>query len=128
MSIRNLLLASALSGALAVMMGAFGAHFLKGILSETALATWHTAVFYQLSHSLLLMAVCVRLLADPQRRLLLAAHVLILGVVLFSGSLYGLALGGPSFLGPITPLGGFLLILGWLFIAAYAVRLPALDR
>lgn len=128
MSTKHLLILAACTGALAVMLGAFGAHGLKAFLAPESLATWQTAVFYHLIHSILLICICMRLLVDGARRLFLAAYCLWLGVFLFSGSLYLLALGGPVFLGPVTPIGGVLLIVGWLSIAAYGLRLPALDR
>lgn len=125
---RTLLLIAALTGAFAVIFDAFGAHALKSILSAQALTTWQTGVFYHLVHSILLLAVCLRLIADDNRRLKLAAYSLWFGILLFSGSLYGLALGGSAALGPVTPLGGLLLIAGWLCLAGYALRLPAPDR
>mgnify|MGYP000907413151 CR=1 FL=1 len=128
MPIKNLLFLAACTGALAVVLGAFGAHGLKSILTPESLATWQTAVFYHLIHSILVVGICLRLLVDGTRRLFLAAYSLCIGIFLFSGSLYILALGGPAFLGPLTPIGGVFLILGWLSIAAYALRLPAPDR
>lgn len=128
MATKHLLILSALMGALAVVLGAFGAHGLKSLLNEAQLATWQTGVHYHQLHALLAVALCLRLLVDPARRLRLALYALLLGVALFSGSLYGLALGGPTWLGPITPLGGGLLIIGWLCVVAYALRLPAPER
>ncbi|BFM13722.1 DUF423 domain-containing protein [Simiduia litorea] len=128
MPIKNLLILAACTGALAIALGAFGAHGLKSILSPDALATWQTAVFYHLVHSVLLIGICLRLLVDDARRLFIAAYSLCGGILLFSGSLYILALGGPRLFGPVTPIGGVLLIVGWLSIAAYALRLPAPDR
>lgn len=128
MPIKNLLFLAACTGALAIALGAFGAHGLKSILAPEALATWQTAVFYHLVHSVLLIGICLRLLLDDARRLFLAAYSVSGGILLFSGSLYILALGGPALFGPVTPIGGVLLIVGWLSIAAYALRLPAPDR
>lgn len=125
---RKLLFIATLFGAFAVILGAFGAHTLKPLLTEQSLATWQTGVFYHLTHSVLLSAVCIRLLVDNHRRLRLAAFSFAFGIFLFSGSLYGLALGGPDVLGPVTPIGGLLLITGWLCLAGYAMRLPAPDR
>jgi len=128
MPIKNLLFLAACTGALAIALGAFGAHGLKSLLAPEALATWQTAVFYHLVHSIFLIGICLRILVDDARRLFLAAYCIWGGIFLFSGSLYVLALGGPVLFGPVTPIGGVLLIFGWLSIAAYALRLPAPDR
>ena len=108
---------------LAVALGAFGAHGLEGYLSggavleaariPEALAWWSTGVRYQLAHGLALLALGAAGAAGARLTVVFA-----IGVVLFSGSLYGLALGGPgTVLGPLTPVGGVLLILGWLALA-----------
>ena len=128
MTNKQLLMITALYGALSVVLGAFGAHALKPLFNATQLNTWQTAVHYHQLHSVLLVILCCRFLVDPARRLRLAIYAFILGVTLFSGSLYGLALGGPVFLGPVTPLGGVFLILGWVMLMAYAQRLPASER
>lgn len=112
-------------GALGVVLGAFGAHALPGTLDEAALRLWHTAVEYQFWHALALFAVSVAPLpASPWRRA--SAYAFILGIVLFCGSLYALALGAPHFVGAITPLGGVALIAGWL-AAALACRRRGSD-
>lgn len=84
------------------------------------LATWETAVLYHLVHALAVLAVALAHYATPNasRALRLAAALWAAGIVLFSGSLYGLSLGGPRVLGPITPLGGLALIAGWLSLLA----------
>lgn len=118
------LLFACFSGACAVSFGAFGAHALKGRLSESALQTWGTAVEYQFYHLLALIFVAVLLFQGLGGRFLTASGILfILGSFLFCGSLYGLALGGPRWLGPITPLGGLCFILAWLSLAVAAYRL-----
>ena len=104
-------------GALGVMLGAFGAHGLESVLSASALSTWETAVLYQLLHALLLVQVGTMDRNHHSRALQFAGFSLLSGIVLFSGSLYVLALGGPRWLGPITPIGGVAFILGWLAIA-----------
>ena len=128
MDTKQLLIITALCGALSVLLGAFGAHTLKPLLSASQLSTWQTAVHYHQLHSVLAVGLCLRLLVAPNRRLTLAVYATLLGILLFSGSLYGLALDGPKLLGPITPLGGLFLILGWLLLMAYAIRLPAPER
>lgn len=114
--VKIVLLFAAANGALAVILGAFGAHGLKGVISDTMLAVWQTGVQYHFYHVLALLAVGLLMKSGGlSRSLLIAAGGLFaLGIVLFCGSLYGLALGGPRWLGPITPLGGTLFILAWL--------------
>jgi uncharacterized membrane protein YgdD (TMEM256/DUF423 family) len=118
--------AGALLGGLGVLAGAFGAHALQVRLGPDALETWDTAVFYQLVHALLLVATGLWLKpasADsqgPQASLSAAGLALIAGILLFSGSLYALALGGPSALGPVTPLGGVAFVVGWVCLIVAA--------
>lgn len=101
-------------GALAVALGAFGAHGLKQMLDAEALGWWDTGVRY-LFYTLPALALC-GLLARPDRQPRLAALALLLGVAIFSGTLCVMALTGIRWLGAITPLGGVLLILGWLLL------------
>lgn len=120
-----LLLIAALLGASGVMLGAFGAHALRARLGS-GLSTWDTAVTYHLIHAVALLAVAVLLRSATDAGLLRAAGwSMAFGVLLFSGSLYLLALDGPRWLGPITPLGGLGFIVGWILLAVYAVRMPA---
>ena len=115
-SARSTVIAASLLGFTGVALGAFGAHALKETLhAHGTTATWQTAVLYQLIHA-------VALLAYPGWSW--AGRCWIAGVVMFSGSLYWLALGGPKFLGPVTPLGGIALLLGWVLLAWHAFRLP----
>ena len=101
---------SAVAGAMAVALGAFGAHGLKDLLVEQGrMETWQTAVFYHLTHVIVMLVLTV---LQPWRQLAWVAMAG--GVVVFSGSLYVLCLTGMTWLGAITPLGGLLLILGWL--------------
>lgn len=108
-------------GAFAVVLGAFGAHALRGHLDEASSQVWHTAVDYQFWHALALLAISQTTGAAP--RLLRASAVAILiGVVLFCGSLYALALGAPRLIGVITPCGGIALIAGWSLLAFAFLR------
>lgn len=117
------LIAASVLGATAVVLGAFGAHALRGTLDERALATWHTAVEYQFWHALALLATAVLMrTATRQRWLRVAAVAFVAGCMLFSGSLYALALGAPHAFGAVTPLGGAAFIAGWLALALHAVR------
>ena len=101
---------------LGVVAGAFGAHSLASQLDARSLQTFETAVRYHLIHGLGLLAVGA--IAGGSLGWF-AGALMTAGIVLFSGSLYGLALGGPSWLGPVTPLGGLCLIAAWgcLFVA-----------
>lgn len=125
MSAKVCLLLASLVCAGAVIAGAFGAHGLKPNLSAAAFSTFQTAVTYQMSHGLGLLAVALLMLTRPAPSLVWVAATMFIGIVLFSGSLYGLALGAPQWLGPVTPLGGLFFIASWLQLASYAWRLPA---
>lgn len=105
-----------LFGAVAVAAGAFGAHALRARLEPRELEAFETAARYQMYHALALFAVAWAI--GCNRRWGTAAGSLLAGgTVLFSGSLYALALGGPRWLGGVTPFGGTALILGWLCLA-----------
>ena len=119
---------SGFSGALAVALGAMGAHFLRskaaaGLITESNLQAFETAVKYQIYHSIALLVIA--LLADKLNSKLLpkAGYCFMAGIVLFSGSLYLLStstllgLTHVSWLGPITPIGGLFFISGWLLLA-----------
>jgi uncharacterized membrane protein YgdD (TMEM256/DUF423 family) len=99
------------AGASAVLLGAFGAHALRGMLDAQSRELWHTAVNYHVWHALAL-ALAAGLGHGRSRRFALAAFAI--GMVLFSGSLYALALGAPRWAGIITPFGGLAFIAGWL--------------
>lgn len=127
------LIAGLLGGA-GVLLGAFGAHGLKARLGSAGLDTWHTAVTYHLIHALALLAIGIwlRTLSAPvpaalpaamPAALLVAGWSFVAGVLLFSGSLYLLALGGPRLLGPVTPLGGVMFLVGWLAVVWAALAI-----
>jgi uncharacterized membrane protein YgdD (TMEM256/DUF423 family) len=103
--------------ALATLCGAFGAHALKGQLAPDRLQLWETAVRYQLLQSLGLLGVGLATRTTDGSLFHLVTLLLVAGVVLFSGSLYGLALGGPRLLGVLTPVGGLAWIVAWLLFA-----------
>ena len=115
-----LLAVASVLGASGVGLGAFGAHALKSrLVASNTLSTWETAVQYHLLHAVALLALvaCARSFAPSlQGALHLSGWLFLVGVILFSGSLYGLALGGPRWLGPVTPLGGLAFIAGWLYL------------
>lgn len=111
----------ALLGALAVVTGALGAHGLKDELTPAALDLWHTAVLYHVLHALALVAYG---LFDREGRANLAGACFLAGICVFSGTVYALALGAPKWFGAITPIGGVLLIVGWLAFA-WSARRPS---
>lgn len=117
------LIAGALFGGLAVILGAFGAHGLQKITAdEKLLQGFQTAVQYQLYHALALLAVAIIYDRFPDKLVKWSGILFILGIILFSGSLYlltGLKIndsGLTKIAGPITPAGGLILIAGWLFL------------
>jgi uncharacterized membrane protein YgdD (TMEM256/DUF423 family) len=115
---KALMFTGALLSAFAIMLGAFGAHGLKGHLSEEMLAVYHTAVEYHMYHALGILLVGFLLKQSPTATLITwAGWMMILGILLFCGSLYILSLTGIRWLGAVTPFGGVALIVAWLFLA-----------
>jgi uncharacterized membrane protein YgdD (TMEM256/DUF423 family) len=108
--------------ALATILGAFGAHALKIQLSQDRLQVYETAVRYHFFHALGLLAIGVLLRSIDSELLRWSAVLVIVGIVLFSGSLYLLTFGAPRILGVVTPLGGLALIAGWILFALAAWR------
>lgn len=106
----------ALFGACAVILGAFGAHALHGRIDDAALQIWRTGVDYQMWHAIGLLAVAVHT-SESNRARKFVAVAWTFGIVLFSGSLYALALGASHWIGAVTPFGGLALISGWLALA-----------
>lgn len=121
LSSRTALLAAGLLGGTGVTLGALGAHALKASLLERGMTgVWETAAQYHLLHAVALVgwAVWRRHLTDAEAGARdWVTRLWVAGVVLFSGSLYWLATGGPRWLGPVTPLGGLALIAGWGLVA-----------
>ncbi len=113
------LIVAALLGTLGVVLGAFGAHGLRARLEPQQLASWQTAVQYHLLHTLALAGLALHA-AQSGRAIGLQAWLFTAGIVLFSGSIYLLVLGGPRWLGPVTPLGGLCMIGGWLSLLLLA--------
>jgi uncharacterized membrane protein YgdD (TMEM256/DUF423 family) len=99
--------------ALATVLGAFGAHALKAHLSPDKLAVYETAVRYHFIHALGLLVIGVLLRSADGELLRWSATLVLVGIILFSGSLYLLTFGAPRLLGVVTPLGGLALIAGW---------------
>jgi len=119
---RSAALMGAILGGLAVAAGALGAHALRTRLSSDSLAVFETAVRYQMAHALALLFVASLLRQDPTRAARWAATLFAGGVVLFSGSLYVLAFGPVPGIGILTPLGGLLLLAGWIALAVALLR------
>jgi uncharacterized membrane protein YgdD (TMEM256/DUF423 family) len=107
--------------ALGVVLGAFGAHQLKARLDPYSMALWEKAVFYHLIHALglLMVALLPRTGTLGQPAAARVCLLLAVGIVIFSGSLYALALSGQRYLGAITPIGGVSMIAGWLLLTWY---------
>ncbi len=104
---------------LGVACGAFGAHALQARLSSTDLGIWHTAVLYQLVHGLGLVLIAALPISHFSELLLRwSGRLMVLGILLFSGSLYALVLTQTRTLGAITPIGGTALLLAWLLLFA----------
>jgi uncharacterized membrane protein YgdD (TMEM256/DUF423 family) len=111
------------NAALAIALGAFGAHALKARLEPRLLEVFHTAVLYHLFHSLGLAVVGLTALKIVDSRALAGSGWLMLtGIVLFCGSLYLLSVTGARWLGTVTPLGGLAFILAWILFVAAALR------
>lgn len=119
-SLRFPLLTGALLAALGVAFGAFGAHALRSVLDPTARGWWQTAVQYQMWHALGLIGIGAARL--PGNRL--PAALLVVGTFIFCATLYLMALGAPRWLGAVTPVGGSLMIAGWLVLAWRVARSP----
>ena len=112
---------AAINMAIAVALGAFGAHGLEGRVSMQQLEWWHTATLYLFVHALglLLVGLLIRLKYITQT----TAWLLQIGIIIFACSLYAMTLGAPRWFGAITPIGGVLMIVGWLWLAVSAFRL-----
>ena len=115
-----ILMAGSVSGALSVMIGAFGAHALKALLEANQRSeTFETAVKYQFYHSLALVLTGILAQKTESPHLNMAAYSFVAGILIFSGSLYILSLTGIRWLGAITPIGGVAFIAGWIFLTMH---------
>ena len=123
-----ILVIAALLGATAVAAGAFGAHALQGVLSSQARGWYDTAATYHMTHALALLGCALASMNSghaAQTWFNYSAMCMLAGIVLFSGSLYTMAFTGVTKLGAITPIGGMLLIAGWLCLAIGASRISS---
>ncbi|MCT6923493.1 DUF423 domain-containing protein [Metasolibacillus sp.] len=119
------IISGAIHGFLAVALGAFGAHALKGILDDYSTGIWDTAVQYQMFHASALILVGILMstkIFGEVRQLKIAAICLNLGIVFFSGSLFILAVTGIGILGAITPIGGVLFLTSWVLIIVTTLK------
>ena len=112
----NFIAIGALSGCIVVILGAFGAHGLKDILDPYSKAIYEKAVLYQLFHTLGILVVGIIEKILPEVQLGVSGFAFLLGIIIFSGSLYILAITGAKWLGMITPIGGILFIVGWVVL------------
>lgn len=119
---RTLLLFGAVNGLLFVTLSAFAAHGLKDSISPEQLAWFKTAAHYQGIHALALLAAGILLQLFNQRSFYISGLLILLGILIFSGSLYAMALGAPRWFGAITPIGGVSLIAGWSLMIAGLLR------
>lgn len=120
---RIFFLLGSLLGALAVALGAFGAHALRGRIEESLLANYQTGVTYMFFHALALFVVVMAATRWPQSSLpAVAGWLFVAGIVFFSGSLFLMAFTGARWLGAVTPIGGVAFIAGWLLLAWTAWR------
>ena len=124
MTARLCIAIASILGGLSVAGGAFGAHALKAQLTEKSLATFEIGTRYQMYHSLALLLVGLLWLQFPKNSWFsYASWTFIIGIVIFSGSLYGLSLSGIKILGAVASIGGLALIIGWAFLATAAFSL-----
>ncbi|MEI3612056.1 DUF423 domain-containing protein [Pseudogracilibacillus sp. SO30301A] len=111
-----LFIIGAINGFLAVALGAFGAHGLEGKISENALKTWEKAVNYQMFHTVSILLTGILLLKTQSSTLLWAGWMFVVGILLFSGSLYLYSTSGVRTLAMITPFGGVAFLIGWILL------------
>lgn len=114
---RTILLTASFALALAVIIGAFGAHGLKSKITPDMLQVYKTGVEYHFYHALGLLLIGILALQSPSSFLNFAAAFIFAGILIFSGSLYVLAITGIKWIGAITPLGGLSFIAGWVLLA-----------
>ena len=117
------LIAGSLFSMLSVVFGAFGAHYLKNTLNDYSLSVFQTGVLYQFFHSIGIILVVLLSISKDNLNLDLSIWFFTLGIILFSGSLYLLAITGLKWLGAITPIGGFFFILGWMFLFLKSLKI-----
>lgn len=129
---KSILIKAAIFGVIAVIGGAFGAHALKVVLTSEQLASFNTGVRYQLIHAVVLLVLFLLKDKFDLKQFKIASSLIFWGVILFSGSIYLLTLKNIigaewlKFAGPITPIGGTLIIIGWIFIIIAGIKVNKL--
>ena len=124
MTAKTVLIITSILGVLSVGIGAFGAHGLEATLQANGRADiFETAVKYQFYHTLALFLLGLLMLNINSSQLTIAAYCFIIGIAIFSGSLYTLCLTNIKWLGAITPIGGLAFILGWIFLALRSINI-----
>lgn len=126
---RKYLIIAAILGALSVVIGAFGAHALKPLLSVYQMEIFHTGVLYQFIHAIVLLQIAFKLLSNPNQHLKIAFYAFVFGIIFFSFSLYILACidilqlnNYKKIIGPLTPIGGVFFIAGWIYLIFYGIH------
>lgn len=128
---KNSIIKAGILGAIAVLGGAFGAHALKEVLTVEQLSSFQTGVRYQLIHALVLILLALLIEKYESKHFRLASKLIFFGVILFSGSIYILTLKNIiglevlKFVGPITPIGGTLIIAGWILVIVGGIQLKS---
>ena len=122
------LTAGAISGAMAVLLGAFGAHLLKQMISSEMLEVYKTGIQYQFYHTFALLFTGILMNFRPAKSLKWSGYLFIAGTTIFSGFLYLLAITGIKSLGMIVPIGGLMLVGGWIFLLINILKIKILSR
>ena len=117
------LTAGAISGALAVLLGAFGAHLLKQMISPDLLEVYKTGIQYQFYHTFALLGVGMLMNFKPTKTLKWSGYLFIAGTTIFSGFLYLLAITGIKSLGMIVPIGGLTLVAAWICLLIHVLKI-----
>lgn len=126
---KKLLIIASILGATGVILGAFGAHALKSILTEAQILSYETGILYHLLHSVVILIIAILYHLTKNKSFLTAAYLMFAGVLLFSFSIYLLSLKDflampiLKYLGPVTPIGGTLIIISWFLVFINALRL-----
>jgi len=123
--VKIFLISGSIFAGTSVLLGAFASHLLKDYFSVKALEIWETGVKYQMYHALalILLSLLINQLEEPSLSLMIGGTAFIIGIILFSGSLYGLSITKIREVGIVTPLGGIAFILGWLCLAISTMEL-----
>jgi uncharacterized membrane protein YgdD (TMEM256/DUF423 family) len=121
MDFKKVLKLAAVLGAISVILGAFGAHKLKELINEQSLQNWETGIRYQFYHTFAILLSGLLFMKTDLKEFRFASMAFLIGIIMFSGSLYGLSLRSLiafnlMWLGPITPLGGVAFIIGWIYL------------